>query len=73
MGAEARVNIPRVRIVLDLGDSNRWVAVAPVEQSYPHRSSGVLRAAGLAMAMFSETVIRDAERVAERLVELEDR
>lgn len=57
-----------VRIALDIGeDSNTWVTIVPVHRSYPYRSSGVARAAGEAVSIFIESILRDREAVAERL------
>lgn len=65
----------RVRIVLDdeAGGGNTWVVVVPVRRSYPTRSAGVVHAAAEAVAIFTQSILRQSEQVAEKLIELEHR
>lgn len=65
----------RVRIVLDdeAGGGNTWIVTVPVRRSYPARSSGVIHAAHEAVAIFTQSVLRDREQIAEKLIELEHR
>lgn len=65
----------RVRIILDdeEGGGSTWVVTVPVRRSYPTRSSGVVHAAHEAVAIFTESVLRDREQIAEKLIALEAR
>lgn len=63
----------RIRIVLDDAPEggNTWVAVVPINRSYPNRSRGVIDAALEAVGLFIHSIHKEREIVAERLAALE--